>query len=180
MVGNPSGEDTFLPLSRRSAPGPRWRGPTRRRIGPLRKVADAADHPVLSGIRSGAVSGLIIVGVLGLPVLLILGAKAPPPATFEPEAWVWASAEAEGAVRVPTRPMPAPATVAAASPAPDPAPAPEPPRARVGAGRTPLSLDLLPVLDDASGVLPPDEPSLSDTRPARPNRPLAQRAARTP
>lgn len=178
MVGDPSGEDTFVPLSRRSAPGPGWRGPTRRRIGPLRTVADVADHPVLSGIRSGAVSGLIIVAVLSLPVLLILSAKAPPPATFEPEARVWASVETEGPVRVPTRPMPAPATVAAASPVPDPAP--EPSRARVGAERTPLSLDLLPVLDDASGVLPPDGPPLPDTRPTRPSRPAAQRAARTP
>ena len=99
MAGDPSGEDTFVPLSRRSASGPRRREPARHRIGPLRTVADAADHPVLSGIRSGAVSGLIIVAVLSLPVLLILSAKAPPPATFEPEARVWAASAESGVSR---------------------------------------------------------------------------------
>ena len=178
MDGDFSGGDAFVGLSRRSAPHRRWRGSSRHRIGPLRTVAEAADHPVLSGIRSGALSGLIIVAVLGLPVFLILAARAPTPGAFEPQAKVWAAGtETDASVRVWAEPAPA----AAALPVPVRAALVEPPRGRAGEERSPLSVDLIPVLDDASGALSLDEPAVAVAKPTRPSRaPTARRVSGTP
>ncbi|MCJ2036082.1 hypothetical protein [Methylobacterium sp. J-068] len=125
----------------------------------MRSVAEAAPHPILSGIRSGIVAGLAIVAVLSLPVLLVLGAKAPAPVAFEPAARVWAE---------PTVAPVGPPIVAALA---EPSPArTEPAVASTGGARSSLGVDLIPVLDDESGDLSLEEPRAPIAKTVRPSR----------
>ncbi|MDB5647474.1 hypothetical protein [Methylobacterium sp.] len=186
MDGDHSDRESLTGLPLRSAARPHWRRASRHRIGPLRSVTDVGDHPVLRGIRSGAVTGLVIVAVLSLPVLLVLGAKAPAPARFEAPARVWAATpEADATVRAWAEPSPAPAiapvTTALAAPVPVRAPSPAPSRDRARDDRPTLSVDLIPVLDDESGDLSVEEPPVPVVKQARPGRvPPPSRPARSP
>ncbi|MGU3360800.1 hypothetical protein ACLBWX_10735 [Methylobacterium sp. M6A4_1b] len=135
-------------------------------------------------MRSGALAGLALVAVLALPVLLVLTVKAPYPVADEAPApaRVWAGEPvARAAVEAPA-PSVTPIVAAVADPAPTraaSAPAAAGARERAPA----LSLDLIPVLDDESGALTIEEPTLPAApavKLARPARAAAARAPRTP
>jgi hypothetical protein len=185
MAGETSGGDRFIGLPLRPAPPRRWRRPPRYRVGPLRKANEAVAPAVLTGMRSGAIAGLAIVTVLGLPVLLILGAKAPAPSAFEPPARVWAAApEADAPVRAWAEPSGTPALAPIAAAFVEPSPArggsAEPP-GKASADRSALSLDLIPVLDDESGTLSVEEPPVPVVKPVRTSRaPAGSRLPKAP
>ncbi|KQP41467.1 hypothetical protein ASF49_16990 [Methylobacterium sp. Leaf104] len=177
------GVESFDGLSRRPAAPRRWRRASRHRIGPLRSVSEAAPHPVLRGMRSGALAGLALVAVLGLPVLLVLTVKAPYPVADEATApaRVWAGESvARAAVEAPAPPAtPTPMVAAVAESAP--ARAAAAPAADGARGRAPaLSVDLIPVLDDESGALTIAEPALPAAPAVKPARAAAAKAPRTP
>jgi hypothetical protein len=193
------GVESSESLSRRSTPSRRWRRTPRHRIGPLRSISEAAPHPILRGMRSGALAGLALVAGLGLPILLVFTVKAPPPVMDEAPAAarVWA---AEPVARVaaepptaapaaPSAPARGPVATAGAGVEPGPAraapgPAPAAPPATPARGdgaRSALSLDLIPVLDDASGGLTiEDSTAAAVAKPARPARAAAAKPPRTP
>lgn len=185
------GVEPFIALRPCSPSRRGWRRASRHRIGPLRTLAEAGLHPVLRGIRNGALLGLALVAVLGLPILLVLGVR--PPALETPvrspapiretarpvRAGIPVRAEVPLGVEVPVRadvpvrvevpavPVPSLPPPAAAEPAPVPVE-----RARAAEARPVVSLDLIPVLDDPSEMVARDEP------PAKPAR--VPRAARMP
>ncbi|KQP87280.1 hypothetical protein ASF60_20880 [Methylobacterium sp. Leaf113] len=195
----------------------------------MRPLDESGPHPVLRGIRSGAVAGLTLVAVLSLPVLLVLTVKAPHPAddaALAP-ARVWAAsheaeiAGARPASAMPLRAPPVPGDrvqteraeatpaaptlppVKAAMPTASVAVAPTPSRRgsasvmaavseaapgraeplRGGARSTRplLTLDQIPVLDDANGALTTEDAPVSPARPARSGRPApSARTAKAP
>ncbi|MCJ2046241.1 hypothetical protein MKK58_17125 [Methylobacterium sp. J-078] len=139
----------------------------------MRTVAEGGRHPILRGIRAGALAGLAIVAALSLPVFLVLGVKSSPPPGFQASARL-PDAEPETSGRVWTEAYRASAVAA------EPAPAPvESPRVAVDGPRGPaLSLDLIPALDDGSGIGGLEERPVA--KPARAPRTAAARAARSP
>jgi hypothetical protein len=187
------GVESSAGLSRRPARPRRWRRTARHRIGPLRSISEAAPHPILRGMRSGAIAGLALVAGLGLPILLVLTVKAPSPALDEAPAAarVWAAEPVARAVAEPAPPL-APARGPAATAgvgvdagssrdARGPGPAAPPPTSGRGDGaRSALSLDRIPVLDDPSGALTIEDPTALEARPARPARAAAAKPPRTP
>lgn len=189
------GVDSSVGLSRRPAPHRRWRRTPRHRIGPLRSVSEAAPHPILRGMRSGAIAGLALVAGLGLPILLVFTVKAPSPVMDEAPAVarVWAAEPVARAAAEPPVPPRAPARgpVAAAGAGAEPvpsrdargagpaAPAPTSGRGDGSGARSALSLDLIPVLDDASGALAIEDPAAA-AKPVRPARAAAAKPPRTP
>lgn len=171
------GVDSFTGLPRLPAPSRRWRRASRHRIGPLRSLSEAAAHPILSGIRSGAIAGLAIVALVGLPVLLVLGVKSSAPVAYEPaampqtEARAWAEPPAGRAV--------VPIVTAIAEPAR--ARSSDPPRRPTSEDRPALSVELIPVLDDESGTLSVEELPAPAVKSARPSRiPAAARVPKVP
>ncbi len=188
------GVESSAGLSRRPTPPRRWRRTPRHRIGPLRSISEAAPHPILRGMRSGALAGLALVAGLGLPILLVLTVKAPAPVMDEAPAAarVWAAEPLARAAAEPPAATSAPAggpvaTAGAgvepgpARAAPGPAPAaPSATSARGDGARSALSLDLIPMLDDASGALTIEDPTVAAAKPVRPARAAAAKPPRTP
>lgn len=149
---------TALPL-------PQVRRRTDYRVGPLRSRSELPAVTIGASIRNGAFSSLAVVAALGIPVFLVLGAKAPMPQSFanppsEEVAKVWSEPEPVAA--------PLQRTVEAPpmqSPAPPPA---EAPVAKAPEPRSALSLDLIPVLDDESGDLAIEEAMAAIPPPPKP------------
>lgn len=172
------GVDPFVALPLRPLPRREPRRASRSRIGPLRTVAEGGRHPILRGIRAGALAGLAIVAALSLPVFLVLGVRSSPPPGFQAPGFQasaqFPGGEPETSGRVWTEAYRAPAMP------PEPAPAPiESPRVAVDGPRGPaLSLDLIPALDDGSGIGGLEERPVA--KPARAPRTAAARAARSP
>jgi hypothetical protein len=172
------GVDPFVARPLRPLPRREPRRASRSRIGPLRTVAEGGLHPILRGIRAGALAGLAIVAALSLPVFLVLGVRSSPPPGFQAPGFQasaqFPDAEPETSGRVWTEAYRAPAVAA------EPAPASvESPRVVVDGPRgSALSLDLIPALDDGSGTGGLEERPVA--KPARAPRTAAARPARSP
>ena len=162
------------------------------------RVSEAAPHPILRGMRSGAIAGLALVAVPrpARPAGSHREGPLPGHGRSARRARVWAAEPVARAAAEPPVPPRAPARgpVAAAGAGAEPvpsrdargsgpaAPAPTSGRGDGSGARSALSLDLIPVLDDASGALTIEEPASGGpaAKPVRPARAAAAKPPRTP